>query len=666
MTYQYDGDGLRREKTVSSSKDGYKAQTTNYSYDCQHVILETGESGVMLNRYIRGINYIAHFDKASQVTDYLYNEHGDVVQTVTKDGAIVNQYDYDAFGNSSLTIETKEEPIRYGGEFFDRETGLYYLRARYYDPYTGRFISEDSYWGEQKNRLSLNLYTYAENDPIQFVDPTGHGIFGKLKAAASSVENAVVSSTKAVASTVKSAAVSTAKAVVSTTKAIVNTVKSAVVTTAKAAVSTTKAAVSTAKKAVVTIAKAAVNSTKAAVSTAKSAVVTATKATVRTVKAAVTSTAKAAVVSAAKATKAAVTTAKATVVTTAKAAVTSAKKALTSTAKAVASTTKAIASTAKAATVSATKAVVSAAKLVVASAKNILSEAKRGLDIKRKQDTPLARSINQTVGIAEGAWSFGKSTVMGIASVVAHPIETVKGLGQAVAHPIETGKAIGGAISAEWSKNVAGDSADTRSRAKFFTESALTIGSFFVGAGELKAVATASKVEKTVEAATVATDVAKVGTTASKVADIVPEIVTSAPRPGRLKLDLQHFASDAEDLGKVDDFAKEPFLPDEYYKNNYAPIQGTPGDRIDFNRLGSSGQIENSRVIYDQAGKQKYRIDYTNHGNSAHHTDPHMHEYNYQDAWKSKTETKYFMDPSTGRLRQGEIDEGTNKIKFVD
>ncbi|ULO07114.1 hypothetical protein H1230_29950 [Paenibacillus sp. 19GGS1-52] len=167
----------------------------------------------------------------------------------------------------------------------------------------------------------------------------------------------------------------------------------------------------------------------------------------------------------------------------------------------------------------------------------------------------------------------------GIASAVAHPIETVKGLGQAVAHPIETGKAIGGAISAEWSKNVTGDSADTRSRAKFFTESALTIGSFFVGAGELKAVATASKVEKTVEAATVTTDAAKVGSTASKVADIVPEIVTSAPRPGRLKLDLQHFASDAEGAGEASDIYKhqqykQSLLKEDVLSNSDVIIKG--------------------------------------------------------------------------------------------
>ena len=69
--------------------------------------------------------------------------------------------------------------IRYAGEFFDAETGLYYLRARYYAPYIGRFISEDSYWGEDNNPLSLNRYTYTHNDPIQYLDPTGYAVIKK-------------------------------------------------------------------------------------------------------------------------------------------------------------------------------------------------------------------------------------------------------------------------------------------------------------------------------------------------------------------------------------------------------------------------------------------------------------------------------------------------------
>ena len=93
---------------------------------------------------------------------------------VDSTGEIINQYDYDIWGNSTLTIETAANAIRYAGEFMDSETGMYYLRARYYDPYTGRFVSEDSYWGEDENPLSLNLYTYCSNDPVNFTDPSGH------------------------------------------------------------------------------------------------------------------------------------------------------------------------------------------------------------------------------------------------------------------------------------------------------------------------------------------------------------------------------------------------------------------------------------------------------------------------------------------------------------
>jgi RHS repeat-associated protein len=65
-------------------------------------------------------------------------------------------------------------PFRYCGEYFEKETGSIYLRARYYDPTIGRFITEDSYWGEANDPLSLNLYTYVGNNPINLFDPTGH------------------------------------------------------------------------------------------------------------------------------------------------------------------------------------------------------------------------------------------------------------------------------------------------------------------------------------------------------------------------------------------------------------------------------------------------------------------------------------------------------------
>jgi RHS repeat-associated protein len=174
VEYTYNGDGLRTQKAVKSSKEGYTPKVTNYIYDRQHVILETDGASNLKTRYVRGLNYIARYSSANQLSYYLYNGHGDVVQTVSETGEVQNQYDYDIFGNPILTVEVYENAIRYAGEFYDAETGLYYLRARYYDPYTGRFISEDSYWGEDSNPLSLNLYTYAYNNPIIYVDPSGH------------------------------------------------------------------------------------------------------------------------------------------------------------------------------------------------------------------------------------------------------------------------------------------------------------------------------------------------------------------------------------------------------------------------------------------------------------------------------------------------------------
>ncbi|MDG6988173.1 MAG: RHS repeat-associated core domain-containing protein [Nitrososphaerota archaeon] len=67
-----------------------------------------------------------------------------------------------------------EELFQYTGKLLDESTGLYYEGARYYDPTTGRFITEDSYNGTLTDPLSQNRYLYAEDNPMRYVDPTGH------------------------------------------------------------------------------------------------------------------------------------------------------------------------------------------------------------------------------------------------------------------------------------------------------------------------------------------------------------------------------------------------------------------------------------------------------------------------------------------------------------
>ncbi|MDD6827478.1 MAG: RHS repeat-associated core domain-containing protein, partial [Oscillospiraceae bacterium] len=92
--------------------------------------------------------------------------------------------------------------MKYAGYFYDAETGLYYLNARFYDPETARFIQQDSYSGNILDPLSLNLYTYAQNNPISYYDPTGHSINSLFKKAANTVKK-VYNTVKATATVAK-------------------------------------------------------------------------------------------------------------------------------------------------------------------------------------------------------------------------------------------------------------------------------------------------------------------------------------------------------------------------------------------------------------------------------------------------------------------------------
>jgi RHS repeat-associated protein len=103
------------------------------------------------------------------------------------------EYVYDAWGNHVIVKNDDNigsiNPFRYRGYYFDIETGLYYLKARYYDPETGRFINADDIgvFDETRNDINgLNLYAYCANNPVMLHDPTGQ-IFGWIKKAVNAV-----------------------------------------------------------------------------------------------------------------------------------------------------------------------------------------------------------------------------------------------------------------------------------------------------------------------------------------------------------------------------------------------------------------------------------------------------------------------------------------------
>ena len=109
---------------------------------------------------------------------------GNIHQIKDSSHNLVAEYEYDAWGNNVITVNVNNianvNPFRYRGYYMDTETGFYYLQTRYYDPVIRRFISPDNY--ELLPTLAktgeLNLYTYCNNSPVMYTDPTGESLFG--------------------------------------------------------------------------------------------------------------------------------------------------------------------------------------------------------------------------------------------------------------------------------------------------------------------------------------------------------------------------------------------------------------------------------------------------------------------------------------------------------
>ncbi len=89
-------------------------------------------------------------------------------------GPVTDSYTYDAFGTLQSSTGSTVNPYLYAGQQFDSLTGLYSLRARYYDPASGRFLSRDTATIDLSNPVELNRYSYAQDNPINLSDPSGH------------------------------------------------------------------------------------------------------------------------------------------------------------------------------------------------------------------------------------------------------------------------------------------------------------------------------------------------------------------------------------------------------------------------------------------------------------------------------------------------------------
>ena len=167
VTMVYDGDGNRVAKISGGVTTQYLVDDLNPTGLPQ--VMDEVVGGVVQRTYTYGLQRISQTQVASATTSYYgYDAHGDVRFLTASTGAVTDTYDYDAFGNIVGSTGTTPNVYRYQGEALDSETGLYYMRARYYDPTVGRFLNVDPMTGQGEHP-----YTYAGADPVNGHDPTG-------------------------------------------------------------------------------------------------------------------------------------------------------------------------------------------------------------------------------------------------------------------------------------------------------------------------------------------------------------------------------------------------------------------------------------------------------------------------------------------------------------
>ena len=162
-SYVYNGNGLRTKKTVAGV-------TIAFTWDISSGLPLLVDDGTNYYIYGPGGQPLEHIDRAGVVTWYHQDQLGSTRLLTNSTGATVGTATYDPYGR--LTASTgKLSPIGFAGEYTDAETGFVYLRARYYDPWTGQFLARDPL-----APLTRSPYAYVNGNPLNAIDPTG--LFG--------------------------------------------------------------------------------------------------------------------------------------------------------------------------------------------------------------------------------------------------------------------------------------------------------------------------------------------------------------------------------------------------------------------------------------------------------------------------------------------------------
>ncbi len=164
VTFKYDPFGRRIYKQSPNA-------ASIFIYDDVNLVETVNASGGVVARYAQGLNIdepLAEL-RGSTADYYEADGLGSVTSVTDTTGALAETYTYDSFGNAVASTGTLRNYFQYAAREFDTETNLYFYRARYYDPTTGRFLSEDPIGFH----AGVNKYAYVLNDPTKYRDPAG-------------------------------------------------------------------------------------------------------------------------------------------------------------------------------------------------------------------------------------------------------------------------------------------------------------------------------------------------------------------------------------------------------------------------------------------------------------------------------------------------------------
>jgi RHS repeat-associated protein len=170
LGYEYNVNGVRTKSMVDGAETRYLLDE-NRQY--AQVMEEYNGTGLQ-SRYVYGgeLDLISQTHGASKLY-YLEDRHSGIRQLTNVNGAVVNQYGYDSYGNLVYSVDNEPNSYQYRGEQSDKSLDIQYLRARYYDTHIGRFISVDPFEGYQNSPISKHRYLYSNDNPISNFDPSG-------------------------------------------------------------------------------------------------------------------------------------------------------------------------------------------------------------------------------------------------------------------------------------------------------------------------------------------------------------------------------------------------------------------------------------------------------------------------------------------------------------